>query len=31
MIKEAVDNGTVGPIIDLAEDEDGDAVLITIE
>jgi SHOCT-like protein len=31
MIKEAVENGTVGPIIDLAEDEDGDAVLIAIE
>jgi len=31
MIKEAVETDTVGPIIDLTEDEDGDAVLITVE
>jgi len=31
MIKEAVETDMVGPIVDLAEDEDGDAVLITIE
>jgi hypothetical protein len=31
MIKEAVETGTLGPIVDLTEDEDGDAVLITIE
>ena len=31
MIREAVETDTVGPIVDLAEDEDGDAVLITIE
>jgi hypothetical protein len=31
MIKEAVETDTVGPIVDLTEDEDGDAVLITIE
>jgi hypothetical protein len=31
MIEQAVESDTVGPIIDLAEDEDGDAVLISIE
>jgi hypothetical protein len=31
LIKQAVDTDTVGPIVDLAEDEDGDAVLISIE
>jgi hypothetical protein len=31
MIRQAVETDTVGPIVDLAEDEDGDAVLITIE
>jgi len=31
MIKEAVETDQVGPIVDLTEDEDGDAVLITIE
>ena len=31
LIERAVESDTVGPIVDLAEDEDGDAVLITIE
>jgi hypothetical protein len=31
MIKQAVETDQVGPIVDLTEDEDGDAVLITIE
>lgn len=31
LIAEAVETDTVGPIVDLAEDEDGDAVLISIE
>lgn len=31
LIEQAVDSDTVGPIVDLAEDEDGDAVLISIE
>lgn len=31
LIADAVETNTVGPIIDLAEDEDGDAVLISIE
>jgi hypothetical protein len=31
LIKEAVESDTVGPIVDIAEDEDGDAVLISIE
>jgi hypothetical protein len=31
LIKEAVETDTVGPIVDIAEDEDGDAVLISIE
>jgi hypothetical protein len=31
LIEQAVESDTVGPIIDLAEDEDGDAVLISIE
>ena len=31
MIAEAVETDTVGPIVDLSEDEDGDAVLISIE
>jgi hypothetical protein len=31
LIEQAVESDTVGPIVDLAEDEDGDAVLISIE
>ena len=31
LIKQAVETDTVGPIVDIAEDEDGDAVLISIE
>ena len=31
LIKQAVDTDTVGPIVDLAEDEDGDSVLISVE
>jgi hypothetical protein len=31
LIERAVESDTVGPIVDLAEDDDGDAVLITIE
>jgi hypothetical protein len=31
LIEQAVDTDTIGPIVDLAEDEDGDAVLITVE
>jgi len=31
LIKEAVETDTVGPIVDIAEDEDGDAVLISVE
>jgi hypothetical protein len=31
MIEQAVESDMVGPIVDLAEDEDGDAVLITVE
>ena len=31
LIAEAVETDTVGPIVDMAEDEDGDAVLISIE
>ena len=31
LIRQAVETDTVGPIVDLAEDEDGDAVLISIE
>ncbi|MDP9468208.1 MAG: hypothetical protein M3P32_05635 [Chloroflexota bacterium] len=31
LIAEAVETDTVGPIVDLAEDEDGDSVLISIE
>ena len=31
LIEQAVDSDTVGPIVDLPEDEDGDAVLISIE
>jgi len=31
LIERAVESDTVGPIVDLAEDEDGDAVLITVE
>ena len=31
LIKEAVETDRVGPIVDIAEDEDGDAVLISIE
>ena len=31
LIERAVEGDMVGPIVDLAEDEDGDAVLITIE
>ena len=31
LIEQAVDSDTMGPIVDLAEDEDGDAVLISIE
>jgi hypothetical protein len=31
MIRQAVETDAIGPIVDLAEDEDGDAVLISIE
>ena len=31
LIADAVETDQVGPIVDLAEDEDGDAVLISIE
>lgn len=31
LIERAVEDDLVGPIVDLAEDEDGDAVLITVE
>ncbi|MEO8638972.1 MAG: hypothetical protein ABI458_03540 [Chloroflexota bacterium] len=31
LIERAVEDDMVGPIVDLAEDEDGDAVLITVE
>ncbi|MBA3687834.1 MAG: hypothetical protein H0W81_03205 [Chloroflexi bacterium] len=31
LIERAVEDEMVGPIVDLAEDEDGDAVLITVE
>ena len=31
LIEQAVESDAVGPIVDLAEDEDGDAVLISIE
>ena|SRR5437867_5344003 len=31
LIDQAVETDTVGPIVDIAEDEDGDAVLISIE
>jgi hypothetical protein len=31
LIEQAVESDTVGPIVDLAEDDDGDAVLISIE
>ena len=31
LIKEAVDSDTVGPIVDVGEDEDGDSVLISVE
>ena len=31
LIKQAVDSDTVGPIVDVSEDEDGDSVLISIE
>ena len=31
MIEQAVESDMVGPIVDLAEDEDGDGVLITVE
>lgn len=31
LIQEAAESDTVGPIVDLAEDKDGDAVLISIE
>jgi hypothetical protein len=31
LIRQAVETDQVGPIVDLAEDEDGDAVLISIE
>ena len=31
LIERAVESNTVGPIVDLAEDEDGDAVLISVE
>jgi hypothetical protein len=31
LIDQAVESDTVGPIVDIAEDEDGDAVLISIE
>ena len=31
LIKQAVETDQVGPIVDIAEDDDGDAVLISIE
>jgi hypothetical protein len=31
LIREAVESDTVGPIVDVSEDEDGDSVLISIE
>jgi len=31
LIDQAVETNTVGPIVDIAEDEDGDSVLISIE
>jgi hypothetical protein len=31
LIEEAVETDNVGPIVDIAEDADGDAVLITLE
>jgi len=31
LIEQAVDTDAVGPIVDVAEDEDGDGVLISIE
>jgi hypothetical protein len=31
LIEQAVESDTIGPIVDIAEEEDGDAVLITIE
>jgi SHOCT-like protein len=31
LIEQAVDTDAVGPIVDVAEDEDGDSVLISIE
>jgi hypothetical protein len=31
LIRQAVETDQVGPIVDFAEDEDGDAVLISIE
>jgi len=31
LIEQAVETDTVGPIVDVAEDEDGDGVLISIE
>jgi hypothetical protein len=31
MIEQAVETDTIGPIVDVAEDEDGDGVLISIE
>ena len=31
LIEQAVDTDTIGPIVDVAEDEDGDGVLISIE
>ena len=31
MIERAVESDMIGPIVDLAEDEDGDAVLISVE
>jgi hypothetical protein len=31
LIEQAAETDTVGPIVDVAEDEDGDAVLISIE
>jgi hypothetical protein len=31
MIEQAVQTDTIGPIVDVTEDEDGDGVLISIE
>jgi len=31
LIEQAVDSDTIGPIVDVAEDEDGDSVLISVE